>query len=162
MPEEAAYFTHPSFFSHGRNPTRQKRTLSPSHGRGDRASARGSYLPAAPQLKGEDSWDLIPDTCSHSGWPHVPVHRGAMPRAPQGGSQEVVQLATASTRNWETVVEVPIAQLGDNARPPTATSNFKPEMEMGQGDASSAPFVKDTVSGLWKSRGKPRKGGQCG
>lgn len=57
---------------------------------------------------------------------------------------------------------VPIAQLGDDAKPPTATSNFKPEMEMGQGDASSAPFVKDAVSGLWKSGGKPRRGGQCG
>ena len=85
-----------------------------------------------------------------------------MPRAPKGGSQEVVQLATASTRNWETVVGVPIAQLGDNAKPPTATSNFKPKMQMGQGDASSALFVKDAVSGLWKSRGKPRRGGQCG
>ena len=111
----------------------------------------------APQLNGEGSWDLIPDTCSHSGWPHVPVHRGAMPRAPKGGSQEVVQLATASTRNWETVVGVPIAQLGDNAKPPTATSNFKPKMEMGQGDASSALFVKDAVSGLWKSGGEAKE-----
>ena len=69
----------------------------------------------------------------------------------RGGSQEVVQLAAGSTRNWETVVGVPgapNAQLGDDAKSPTATSNFKPEMEMGQGDASSAPFVKDAVSGL--------------
>ena len=62
-----------------------------------------------------------------------------------------MQLAVVSTRNWETVVGVsgvPNAQLGDNSKSPIATSNFKPEMEMGQGDASSAPFVKDAVSGL--------------
>lgn len=62
-----------------------------------------------------------------------------------------MQLAVVSTRNWETVVGVPgvpNAQLGDNSKSPIATSNFKPEMEMGQGDVSSAPFVKDAVSGL--------------
>lgn len=54
-------------------------------------------------------------------------------------------------RNWETVVglpRAPNAQPDDDAKSPTATSNFTPERERGQGGASSAPFVKDAVSGL--------------
>ena len=81
----------------------------------------------------------------------MPVTEGQCPRHHRGGSQEVVQLAAVSTRNWETVVglpRAPNAQPDDDAKSPTATSNFTPERERGQGGASSAPFVKDAVSGL--------------